>query len=185
VDILCENKQHREKHTVAGPELLDEFSVKFGVTGVYTKCGPGASFRSVSVRWNSFRILSWCRAFIHSHLHNSFMPHFSVLIFLLSFPCSYVHECGFQHLACIHVRYYYPNNSIKIASIFRMDWLYIRRALSLGVKRPGREADHSPPSSAEVKECVELYLRCPYTPSWRGAQLKEEAQGQLTLPYLY
>jgi amino acid transporter len=24
--------------------------------------------------------------------------------------------------------------------------------LSLGVKRPGREADHSPPSSAEVKE---------------------------------
>jgi hypothetical protein len=25
-------------------------------------------------------------------------------------------------------------------------------ALSLGVKRPEREADHSPPSSAEVKE---------------------------------
>jgi hypothetical protein len=24
--------------------------------------------------------------------------------------------------------------------------------LSLGVKRPGREADHSPPSSVEVKE---------------------------------
>jgi len=24
-------------------------------------------------------------------------------------------------------------------------------ALSLGVKRPGREADHSPPSSTEVK----------------------------------
>jgi hypothetical protein len=28
----------------------------------------------------------------------------------------------------------------------------------LGVKRPGREADHPPPSSAEVEECVELYL---------------------------
>jgi hypothetical protein len=27
-----------------------------------------------------------------------------------------------------------------------------------GVKRPGRKADHSPPSSAEVKECVELYI---------------------------
>jgi hypothetical protein len=27
-------------------------------------------------------------------------------------------------------------------------------AFYLGVKRPGREADHSPPSSAEVKECV-------------------------------
>jgi hypothetical protein len=28
--------------------------------------------------------------------------------------------------------------------------------LSLGVKWPGREANHSPPSSAEVKEYVEL-----------------------------
>jgi len=27
-------------------------------------------------------------------------------------------------------------------------------ALYLGVKRPGREADHSPPSSAEVKEGI-------------------------------
>jgi hypothetical protein len=26
------------------------------------------------------------------------------------------------------------------------------RGTSLGIKRPGREADHSPPSSAEVKE---------------------------------
>jgi hypothetical protein len=31
----------------------------------------------------------------------------------------------------------------------------------LGVKRPEREADHSPPSSADVKECVELYLHSP------------------------
>jgi hypothetical protein len=29
---------------------------------------------------------------------------------------------------------------------------WVPGALSLGVKRPGREADHSPPSSAEVKE---------------------------------
>jgi hypothetical protein len=28
---------------------------------------------------------------------------------------------------------------------------WVPRALSLGVKRPGSEADHSPPSSAEVK----------------------------------
>jgi hypothetical protein len=47
------------------------------------------------------------------------------------------------------------------------------RVLSLGVKRPGREAEHSPPFSAEVKECVELYLHSPNTPSWRGAQLKK------------
>jgi hypothetical protein len=29
---------------------------------------------------------------------------------------------------------------------------WVPGALSLGVKQPGREADHSPPSSAEVKE---------------------------------
>jgi hypothetical protein len=43
------------------------------------------------------------------------------------------------------------------------------RGSSLGVKLPGREADHSPPSTAEVKECVELYLHSPNKPSWRGA----------------
>jgi hypothetical protein len=46
-----------------------------------------------------------------------------------------------------------------------------------GVKRPGRKADHSPPSSTEVKKCVDLYLHSPNTHSWRGAQLKK-AQGQ-------
>jgi hypothetical protein len=40
-----------------------------------------------------------------------------------------------------------------------------------------READHSPPSSAEVKECVELYLHSLNNPSWRGAHLGG-AQGQ-------
>jgi hypothetical protein len=28
-----------------------------------------------------------------------------------------------------------------------------------GVKRPGRESDHSPPSSAEVKECLHSPIR--------------------------
>jgi hypothetical protein len=44
----------------------------------------------------------------------------------------------------------------------------------------GREADHSPPSSAEVKEWTELYIHSPSTPSWRGAQLGG-AQRQLYL----
>jgi hypothetical protein len=39
----------------------------------------------------------------------------------------------------------------------------------LRVKRPGREADHSPPSSAEVKEYVELYVHSPI--SLRGVVL--------------
>jgi hypothetical protein len=36
--------------------------------------------------------------------------------------------------------------------------------LSLGVKQPRLEADHSPPSSAEIKERVELHLHSPIRP---------------------
>jgi len=36
-------------------------------------------------------------------------------------------------------------------------------ALSPGVKRPARESDHLPPSSAEVKGCVDLYFHSPST----------------------
>jgi hypothetical protein len=45
---------------------------------------------------------------------------------------------------------------------------WVPGVLSLGAKRPGREADHSPPSSAESKECL-------HGVAW--AYLK--AQGQL------
>jgi hypothetical protein len=38
---------------------------------------------------------------------------------------------------------------------------WVPEALSLGVKRSGREADYSPPSSVEVKVCVKLYLHSP------------------------
>jgi hypothetical protein len=34
------------------------------------------------------------------------------------------------------------------------------------VQRPGRGVDHPPPSSAEVKEMVELYLYAPSGLSW-------------------
>jgi hypothetical protein len=51
-----------------------------------------------------------------------------------------------------------------------------------GVKRPGREADHSPPSSAEVKECVELYLHSQYAfMTWCSL----ENNTGTTLPLLY
>jgi hypothetical protein len=49
---------------------------------------------------------------------------------------------------------------------------WVPGALSLGKKRPGREADHLPPSSADIKESVELHLHSPNTPPWHGAQLK-------------
>jgi hypothetical protein len=59
------------------------------------------------------------------------------------------------------------------------------RGLSLGVERPVLEADHSTPSSAEIKECVELYLHFPSTPSWRGAQFKKKAQRLHVYLYLF
>jgi len=54
-----------------------------------------------------------------------------------------------------------------------------RGALSLVVKRPGREAGHLPPSSAEIKDCVELYFHSPNTISWRGAQFKKRTETTL------
>jgi hypothetical protein len=47
------------------------------------------------------------------------------------------------------------------------------------VKRPGREGNHSPPSSAKVKEYVELYIHSPIR--LHGVVLSE-VQRQL---YLY
>jgi hypothetical protein len=45
--------------------------------------------------------------------------------------------------------------------------LYSGYRVSLpGVKRPGRGVDQPPPSSAEVKERVQLYLYSPCGPSW-------------------
>jgi hypothetical protein len=38
---------------------------------------------------------------------------------------------------------------------------WVRGAFSVGVKRPGRETDQSPPSSTEVKEGEELYFHSP------------------------
>jgi hypothetical protein len=40
--------------------------------------------------------------------------------------------------------------------------------LSPGLKRPGREADHSPPTSAEVKKRGSIH-QLPHMSSWRGA----------------
>jgi hypothetical protein len=49
---------------------------------------------------------------------------------------------------------------------------WVPGALSLGVNRSGREADHSSPSSAEVKRMRGAIPPLPNTPPWCGAQLK-------------
>jgi hypothetical protein len=48
---------------------------------------------------------------------------------------------------------------------------WVPGTLSLWVKRPVREADHSPLSSAKVKEGMELYIHSPNMSSWCGASL--------------
>jgi len=55
------------------------------------------------------------------------------------------------------------------------------RAVSLGVRRPGRGSDHSPLSSAEVKEWMELYFHSPNTPSRRCARLKRRDNFTFTI----
>jgi hypothetical protein len=49
---------------------------------------------------------------------------------------------------------------------------WVQGSLSLWIKRPGREADHSLPSSVEVKECVELHLDTNKS-SWRGVKYRD------------
>jgi len=53
---------------------------------------------------------------------------------------------------------------------------------TLGVKRPGREVGHLPPSRAEVKEYLELYLHSPI--SLHSVVLSLKTQGNFYL-YLY
>jgi hypothetical protein len=47
---------------------------------------------------------------------------------------------------------------------------WVPGAVSLGLKRPGREADHSPPSSAKFRNSWSYTSTLPI--QWRGAQLK-------------
>jgi hypothetical protein len=56
---------------------------------------------------------------------------------------------------------------------------WVPGALSLRVKWPRSQADHTPPSSAEVKECVEIYL---HSLIRLHGVVKKKSQGQL---YLY
>jgi hypothetical protein len=58
-------------------------------------------------------------------------------------------------------------------------------ALSLGVKRPGREADHSPPSVEEVKELSRTIPPLPQYVFMAWCSVKEQGQLYLFTFYLY
>jgi hypothetical protein len=49
------------------------------------------------------------------------------------------------------------------------------------VKKPGPEADHSHPTSAEAKK-IWTYTTTPYTPSWRSVNYLST---ETMLPYYY
>jgi hypothetical protein len=57
--------------------------------------------------------------------------------------------------------FYINSNAQNASHVHPASYPMGTRALSLWLKLPGCEADHSPTSSAEVKECVELYLHSP------------------------
>jgi len=46
---------------------------------------------------------------------------------------------------------------------------WVKGTLYPSIKWPEFKADYSPPSTAEAKECVELYIHYPTTSSCRGA----------------
>jgi hypothetical protein len=94
-----------------------------------------------------------------------------VLNFRVPLPESYLVSC----------RSSYPSSSRTVLGPTQPPIQWERGVLSLGVKRPGCEADHSHPSRAEVKEWVELHIHSPNTPSWRSGQLKHK--DNFTLPY--
>jgi hypothetical protein len=62
---------------------------------------------------------------------------------------------------------------------------WVPGALTPGLKWPGREANHSPASSAEVNESVELYFHSPNTPSWRGAELTKKYRDNFTCTFTF
>jgi hypothetical protein len=61
---------------------------------------------------------------------------------------------------------------------------WVPGALSLGVKRAGREADHSPPSSAEVKNAWSHISTIPIRLHGVVLSLKEKHKATLPLPYV-
>jgi hypothetical protein len=58
---------------------------------------------------------------------------------------------------------------------------YLARAVSRGVKQTGREADHLPPSSANVKNCGAIPPLL-LTPSWRSASFIKEKDNFTVYP---
>jgi hypothetical protein len=124
-----------------------------------------------NTRREHYRYTSWVRstASFLSSVFNAFSLRFL-------FPSTFYSLCPVKLLAIpLYISCFLPP-----AHQPPIQW--VPGALSLGVKRPECEADPSPPSSAEVKECVELYSHSSNTSPWRGASLNTGTTLPFTLP---
>jgi hypothetical protein len=65
-------------------------------------------------------------------------------------------------------QHYIQEDSSPLFIFFRPPTEWVPGTIYLGVKLPKREADHSPPSSAEVKKCGAIPPR-PRVLCWRNA----------------
>jgi hypothetical protein len=79
---------------------------------------------------------------------------------LESYIITWCHWCDWVQTGRLKFDFF-DTMSIPVLEPIQPPFQWVPRALSLGVKRPGRESNHSPPSRAEVEECVDLYLHCP------------------------
>jgi hypothetical protein len=75
----------------------------------------------------------------------------------------------FQYVSSGGVKNFLLSTSSRLAlGLTQPHIQWVLGALSPGVKRPGREADHSPSTSAEVKK-MWIYTCTPHMHSWRNA----------------
>jgi hypothetical protein len=66
-------------------------------------------------------------------------------------------------------KFYFYLSSRSALGITQPPIKWVTEALYPGVEWPGREADHSPPTIAEVKKMWIYIYPLPHTPSWRSA----------------
>jgi hypothetical protein len=120
---------------------------------------------------------------VKSYLYKPFFPNQHVLngICSLVFNSFHAHESSEPNRVVVHKYAKWWQNHAKYV-IFST---FCILSLSLGVKQPVPEADHSPPSSAKVKECTQLYPDSPACLHGMVLRLKRKSTGTTSpLPFI-
>jgi len=84
-----------------------------------------------------------------------------LIVAIRSFANASINECNYNSAAsaCPHCTMTLTRATSALTGVYALD-------KSCLFSWPGRGVDHPPPSSAEVKERVELYIYSTYGPSW-------------------